>query len=75
MKLEDVDFQFQHEFATITLSEFSNQDIDQIEKIAEAIQMEKIFENKTIAIIAAFNLYLQSLAATNDHISKGGFHH
>ena len=75
MKLEDVDFELQNEFASITLSQLTQEDIDQINKVADAIQMENIFRDRTIAIIAGFNLYLQSIAATNDWIAEGGRHH
>ena len=75
MKLEDVDFELQNEFASITLSQLTQEDIDQINKVADAIQMQNIFRDRTIAIIAGFNLYLQSIAATNDWIAEGGRHH
>ena len=75
MKLEDVDFELQNEFASITLSQLTQEDIDQINKVADAIQMENIFRDRTLAIIAGFNLYLQSIAATNDWIAEGGRHH
>lgn len=75
MKLEDVDFELQNEFASITLSQLTQEDIDQINKVADAIQLEKIFTDRTLAIIAGFNLYLQSIAATNDWIAEGGRPH
>lgn len=75
MKLEDVDFELQNEFASITLSQLTQEDIDQINKVADAIQMENIFRDRTLAIIAGFNLYLQSIAATNDWIAEGGRPH
>lgn len=75
MKLEDVDFDLQNEFVTITLSQLTQTEIDQINKIADAIQLEKIFTDRTLAIIAGFNLYLQSMAATNDWFAQGGRPH
>lgn len=75
MKLEDVDFELQNEFATITLSQLTQEDIVQINKVADAIQMENIFRDRILAIIAGFNLYLQSIAATNDWIAEGGRPH
>lgn len=75
MKLEDVDFVLQNEFATITISQLSEEDINQINKIADAIQLEKIFTDRTLAIIAGFNLYLESIAATNDWFAEGGRPH
>lgn len=75
MKFEDVDFELQNEFATISLSDLSQDDINQINKVADAIQMENIFRDRTLAIIAGFNLYLQSLAQTNEWIAEGGKHH
>lgn len=75
MKLEDIDFEMSFENHKFKISELSDQDINQIEAIGEAILLEKILTCKVKAIICAFQLYIESLVETDDWLSKGNRHH
>lgn len=75
MEIWDCDFEFQNEFQTTRLSEMTIEEIKQIESMASLILTHKVFTCPTRATIAAFNLYLQSLAETNEYIAEGGNPH
>lgn len=75
MRLEDVDFELEYDTHKFKLSEFTDNDIDQIKKITEAIMLEKIFDCDVKATICAFQLFIESIIATDDWISKGNHHH
>jgi hypothetical protein len=74
-KLEDIDFTFQFENHKFKLSELSQEDIDQVETIVEAILHSKVLECRTKATICAFQLYIESLVETDEWISSGNKHH
>jgi hypothetical protein len=58
--MHEIDFQFTYGEVTQRLSELTKQEVNQINKIAEAIQEERIFDCSVKAILAAFQLWLES---------------
>lgn len=75
MKLEDIDFALEHPYGTIKLSELTIEDVEQIAKIADAIIMEGLLDHDIKAVLAAFQLYIESIIQTNEWISDGNKHH
>jgi len=75
MKLTDVDFEFSNGFFTQRLSDLSDDEIDEVNRIAQAILDNKIFDCETKAVLAAFQIYLESQAETNEWLSDGKHHH
>lgn len=73
--LEDVDFTMQFENHKFKLSELTEQDIDQVNTIREAILHAEVMTCTTKATIAAFQLYIESLVETDDWIASGNKHH
>lgn len=71
MKLEDVDFEIQYSRHKFKISELSHEDIDQIKKINQAILMENIFGCEVKSMICAFQLYVESIVATNEWAEQG----
>lgn len=75
MKLTDVDFEYSNGFYSQKLSEVSEDEIEEINRIAQAILDHKIFDCETKAVLAAFQIFLEAQAETNEWISEGGKHH
>lgn len=75
MKLTDVDFEFSNGFYSQRLSELTDDEIDEVNRIAQAILDHKIFECETKAVLAAFQIFLDAQAETNEWISVGNQHH
>lgn len=75
MKLTDVDFEFSNGFFTQKLSDLTEDEIDEVNRIAQAILEHRIFECETKAVLAAFQIYLESQAETNEWVADGNHHH
>lgn len=73
--LDDVDFTFSFDGHSYKISDFTTQDTEQIQTIADAIIHSGVLDCKIKAIICAFQLYIESLVETTEWASSGKSHH
>ena len=70
MRLEDIDFEYVFGDVSQKLSTLTESQIDQINKISEAILHQRIFDCPTKAILAAFQLWLEAEVSLLDFDTK-----